>query len=140
MAKIEICENAGKIMGELFDLGLTKLPICAFGPQFLGSNAVRILETSEDSGRDNITGAKLLEDMIRIKLEGEDAICDTGSVEYWCGYVYGYAQKYFDCSFGSLLSAIPFDELYSMHKTLQGEDMSIIMDALRKHLDNAGTV
>ncbi len=132
MDKNEFCDRAGNIIGELFDLGLTRFPICAFGPQLLGSEAVRSFENCSPDEMEDISGAALLHDIVRSDVS--KMALDKSSAEYWCGYVYGYAQKYFGCTFGELLSLLPFDEMYVLHEKYQSEDLQMVMDLIQKRL------
>ena len=56
------------------------------------------------------------------------------SAEYWCGYVYCYAQWYFGCSFEKLLSVISVDELRQLYPTLHEADISKVLSLIHNRL------
>lgn len=125
--------RAGKTMGALFDAGLMSMSAEDFTRQFLASRTAKAWERGNPAYLAGKSGDELLEEITGNEPRGNAHTFDR-SAEYWCGYVYCYAQWYFGCSFDKLLSAVPIDELRGLYPTLHEADISKVMGVIHKRL------
>ena len=125
--------RAGKTMGSLFDSGLTSMSSADFTRLFLGSHTAQAWEKGNPAYIAGKSGDELLEEITGQTAQEVNHSYDR-SAEYWCGYVYCYAQWYFGCSFNRLLSVLPVDELCHLYPTLHEADISKVIDLVHKRL------
>ena len=125
--------RAGKTMGSLFDSGLMSMSSADFTRLLLGSRAAQAWEKGNPTYIAGKSGDELLEEITGQAAQEVNHSYDR-SAEYWCGYVYCYAQWCFGCSFNRLLSVIPVDELRQLYPTLHEADISKVMDMIHKRL------
>ncbi len=116
-------------MGSLFETGLLTMTPDRFTKLFLESRVPVAWENGNPGYLAGKSGAELYMEITGQENKGIPYREDPAA-EYWCGYVYCYAQWHFGCSFRELLSAIPADELLQLYHPLHEADISKVMQRI----------
>ena len=123
--------HACPTIGSLFEIGLLTMDPDRFTKLFLQSRIPVAWENGNPAYLAGRSGAELY-----MEITGQEGkgitYREAPAAEYWCGYVYCYAQWHFGCSFRELLSAMPVTELLQLYHPLHEADISKVMQRIEE--------
>lgn len=125
--------HACPTMGSLFETGLLTMTPDRFTKLFLESRVPVAWEKGNPAYLAGKSGAELYMEITGQEVNGKPYREDPEE-EYWCGYVYCYAQWFFGCTFHDLLSSMPISELLQLYHPLHEADISKTMHIIQERL------
>lgn len=122
-----------KNVGILFEIAFVEMKKETFCKQFINSVVAKGIENANPKYLVGKSAYELYEIITNKQIKKYKPTYEHHE-EYWCGYIYCYAQWFFNCSFKRLFDVLPINELIKLYNPLHEADISKTLNIIAKLL------